>query len=62
MVFRILENTDSTLVVHLESGSLLCTISKFRKDVLDGNNDADLSIGIDVDRAVRFNLLEAQFS
>jgi len=29
---------------------------------IDGkNNDADLSIGIDVDRAVRFNPLEAQF-
>jgi len=27
---------------------------------IDGNNDADLSIGIDVDRAVRFNPLEAQ--
>ena len=28
---------------------------------IDGNNDADLSIGMYVDRAVRFNPLEAQF-
>src|SRR6266568_2355452 len=33
MIFRIFENTNSTLVVHLQSESLMNTISKLRQNV-----------------------------
>ena len=52
------EVLKSLIYLSIAAGDLEASMILY----IDGNNNADLSIEIDVDRVVRFNPLEAQFS